>query len=844
MGLSPETSHELLQLAAETLGGCLGLIDGAHCRELYLAEGLERLRPQLEGAGLLLHCDGALRARLATQRAGRLRGTLTLEDGRYLLEGHLSGEGHELRLSAQLRTPAQALQTQVEALGRSIEAVDFPMALCRAEPPHDCLYVNSSFQVNTGYSAAELRGRNLAFLQKEEAPYEVRQEIRAALSDGRGCQVLLPNYRKDGSRYLTQLSLLPLFGPDGESLSMYLGFNRDVTAEAADRVRLHRERSLLAEAERVAGCGSWEFDASSGEVWWSEGIYALTGWPSDRPAPDVATQRNQMFDPEQFDELMRRLQRCIETGEPYGFDIQLRVPERGTIWVHARGRRVSPPGAPAKLVGTLQDVQARKETEAVLARARQDAEEAGRAKAQFLANMSHEIRTPLNGVLGAATLLDGARLGPEERELVRTIRSSGEALLSLLNDVLDFSKIEAGQLVLERVPFDVEGVLEEVAQLFVTAASARGTRILVELDPDVPSHIHGDPTRLRQVVSNLVGNAVKFTSEGTIRLRVAGSRKDRLRVEVEDDGIGIPAEVQGRLFKPFIQADNSTSRRFGGTGLGLSISRHLVRKMGGDLTVRSEPGVGSCFTLEIDATPASRSPARSILGGHRVALVGLPAPEQVRVERALTEAGARIVDEGSADVRVTAGDVCDPKASVHLWPGAPPSDAPSGPVHLVSPVRRSGLLDAVASLVSTDAEASAPTVSAERFDAVRVLVVDDNAVNRKIAGRLLERVGVSVALAEGGLEAVAACEQEAFHLVLMDIQMPEVDGYQATQMIRERLEAPPPIVALTANALAQDRKQAFDIGMDGYLTKPVRLDDLKNLLREHAPRSPSENADR
>jgi signal transduction histidine kinase len=385
------------------------------------------------------------------------------------------------------------------------------------------------------------------------------------------------------------------------------------------------------------------------------------------------------------------------------------------------------------------------------------AEASTRAKSEFLAMMSHEIRTPMNGILGMVQLLDFTSLSEEQRGYVNTIRSSGDTLLVLINDILDFSKIEAGQLELEQRSFSLEPTLRSALALFRPEAERKGLSLGIEFAPGIPRHITGDRTRLKQVLSNLVGNAIKFTESGHVRVRVAGKVNDQeqlvLRVEVADTGIGIPPERRDRLFKPFSQVDSSTTRRFGGTGLGLAICARLCEAMGGGIGVISEPGKGSAFRFKV-LLDVARS-----------------APDTV--------------------------------------PGGMPLSMPS-PLAAHPPLR--------------------PAVAATGKSGPLVLVVDDDKINRTLAVAMLGKLGVRAESADCGEDAVLRVTAGDVDVVLMDMQMPGMDGVQATHFIRNLDVRQPHIIALTANAFESDRDRCLAAGMDDFMAKPFQLALLRSKL--------------
>ncbi len=383
-----------------------------------------------------------------------------------------------------------------------------------------------------------------------------------------------------------------------------------------------------------------------------------------------------------------------------------------------------------------------------MAAARAEAEQASRAKSEFVSRMSHELRTPLNAIIGFADLLEAEPLSPSHRNYVSLINSSGRHLMELINAVLDLAKIEAGGLVLEEIPFDFAAAIEDVESIVGERAAEKGLEFVATVSPALPRRVMGDPTRLRQVLINLLVNAVKFTERGTVSLRVAPDG-DNIQFAVRDSGIGMDEQARGRLFQPFSQGDESITRRYGGTGLGLVISKELIEAMGSDIEVESAPGAGTCFWFRLPLKPA---------------------------------------------------------------PDVPGTDAATAP-----PVAAAAAEPAWASLI-----------------AGRVLLVDDNLVNQKVAGAMLGKLGLSYDLAVNGVEAVRCVGDKDYALVLMDVEMPEMDGITATRRIREReaAEGRPrlPIIAMTANALRKDRERCLAAGMDGYVAKPISRKTLQDEL--------------
>jgi PAS domain S-box-containing protein len=538
-------------------------------------------------------------------------------------------------------------------------------------------------------------------------------------------------------------------------------------------------------------------------------------------------------------------------------------------------------GAISHLIATGTDISDQRRGAEALRVSTIEALAASRAKSEFVANMSHELRTPLNGVIGMLELLEDTPLTGEQRALVRTAVSSGDALVGVVNDVLDFSKIEAGKLELERRPFDPREIAESTCEMLAPEAHAKGVELTLWVGESVPAALVGDAHRVRQVLTNLIANAVKFTARGEVSVHVEASGDDpvSLRVEVTDTGIGIEPEQLARLFEPFTQADTSTTRRFGGTGLGLAISRRLVAIMHGSLSADSVPGSGSTFRVVVplavaDGPRPSRRGRVALPPTTRVLVVYDNATNRRIVrgylrdrvvvcdEAASGSAALAMLEEAAAAGRAYELLVLDSEmpelsgADVVRAMRATPSlagcrvvmltSAGSEPIEgvhkrIAKPIRRAALLDALAEVLagepSVEGAAAGELVADGSGTRGRVLVAEDNPVNQLVIETLLRKRGFHVDRASDGVEVVARLDHQVHDAVFMDCQMPNLDGYEATARIRaaEHGEFHVPIIAMTAHALAGDREKCLRAGMDDYLSKPVRTEELDPVLERWLP---------
>jgi two-component system, sensor histidine kinase and response regulator len=589
-----------------------------------------------------------------------------------------------------------------------------------------------------------------------------------------------------------------------------------------------------------------------------------------------------------------------EKGFVNDFQSEIRRKDGSRIWISERARAVrDKDGKLLYYEGTVQDVTARREADAAITEARDAALESARLKTEFLANMSHEIRTPMNGVIGMTGLLLDTDLQPKQREFAETITSSAESLVAIINDILDFSKIEAGMLTFEEIDFQLHTAVEAGVELLAERAAAKELELASLIRGDVPAALRGDPGRLRQVITNLVGNAVKFTDRGEVYVEARKVDEDadsvRVRFSVRDTGVGISKEAQGKLFQAFVQADGSTTRKFGGTGLGLAICKQLVRQMDGEIGVESELGKGATFwftarflkqpearpiaipqiellrrsrILVVDDQPTSRSVIHHLLEAagirEELAVSGAEALVAVRSAAAKNQPfDAVLIDmqmpemDGMALARAIKADRRVAHTPLVMMTCRDRRDDPEAmrdvgiDAYVTKPLKRAALFDCLRSALSDDdagvsmdatlvALKRAPAAAAPMAGlALRILVAEDNEVNQKVALHQLKKLGFAAEAVANGNAALAALRQRDYDLVFMDCQMPELDGYEATARLRqiEGGKRHTWVVAMTANTLEGDREKCIASGMDDYVAKPVKTNDMLAALNRYVQRT-------
>ncbi|HEY0943394.1 MAG TPA: PAS domain-containing protein [Steroidobacter sp.] len=843
--------------------------------------GKERVsyRYRIRGrSGRLLHVQTHARVLLA-------------EDGGMQLLGVSWDITKEIEAAERLQQQAQMLRDVERRLERA--SLSSSEGHWEKDMVSGTLWFSSSYHTLLGYQPGELSNAPDAATERfhPDDISRARHVFRQHVKYGTPFDLMMRLQMKNGEyRWFRHRGMVER-DEHGKPRSM-AGSIQDAHEQKLAEDALRHTQQRLERAIKGTQDGLWEMDVD-GSSWHSPRVAELLGY-TEGELPPGSNFLQEFLHPDDVETIAAASRVHFQQRLPYDVEIRLRTRSGEYRWYRARATAErDADGRPLRLSGSLQDVTEARSAREALLQATEAAESANRAKSEFLANVSHEIRTPMNGIIGMTGLLLESPLDRTQRDYAETIRSSADSLLIVINDILDFSKIEAGKLDIEAIELDLRDIAEEVGVMLAFQAAAKNLELVVHIHPNVPNRVVGDPQRIRQCLINLVSNAIKFTREGEIVVEVSVETVDGRQCshfEVRDTGIGIAPGTLQNLFQPFVQADSSTTRHFGGTGLGLSIVRRLVQMMGGDVGAHSELNKGSRFWFTVPLTVATQTapPApppqdltrlgrrvlvvddnetnRRVLAGqlihagfevslagggieamsllHAAAVDGHPFEVVLADHRMHDMDGAALGERINADRQLSQARLVmltsvDGHGDIHRFA------ALGFAAYLTKPIRTRELLKCLDRVLAHDSRQwhmqSQPivtrnTLAPHLMDAYRgtVLLVEDNAVNQKVAVRFLERMGCTVRVADNGVEAVRACEETTFDLVLMDLQMPVMDGITASQRIREREtgDGRPnvPIVALTANAMASQLERCMDAGMNAFLTKPLEIPRLHEVL--------------
>jgi two-component system, sensor histidine kinase and response regulator len=786
--------------------------------------------------------------------------------------GLVAGDGEETRHQSRER-----YLTILESIEDGYYEVDLKGNL---------VFFNDALCVQLGYSRDKLLGLNYRSYMDEVNARKVYQAFNRTYETGkpeRGIEYeTIPG---DGSRRHTETSVALIRDAAGKKIG-FRGITRDISArkrvEDALRQSEERYRTILEGIEDAY----YELDLKGRLTYFNDAISTIHGYTRDEL---MLMPYQKYVNKEIAQKLFEVFRNIYQTGKPIrNLQFESVAKDGGTRYLESSVSLIKDrEGQPVGFRGITRDVSERKQVEIDLQRAKEAAEAATRSKSEFLANMSHEIRTPLNGILGMYNLLLSTNLDAEQADYVETGKRSADSLMTIINDILDFSKIEAGKLDLEILDFDLRKAMEEVVELSAMQAHHKDLEFIYQVHPDIPSLLKGDPGRLRQIITNLAANAIKFTKSGEVVIRLTPREETpthiKIHFAVQDTGIGISQEDQQRLFKSFHQVDASTTRRYGGTGLGLAICKRLAELMGGEIGVESRIGVGSTFwfTALFEKQPDAQEkafllpePLRNkrilvvddsktnleILTGYLHAWgcicdVAWDGEMALSVMHAVAKVGAAF-DMVIVDMRMPEMDgaelgrriKADPElretriimlTSQGLRGDAATVKSIGFSAYLMKPIRRSQLFDCLVMVLggyrSQFQQAEPQLVTRHSIEdakrkKIRILLAEDNTVNRKLALVLIEKFGFRADAVANGLEAVQALELAPYDLVLMDVQMPEMDGLEATRIIRDPrsgvLDHAIPIIAMTAHAMKGDREMCLKAGMDDYVAKPIEPEQL------------------
>ncbi len=751
---------------------------------------------------------------------------------------------------------------------------------------HNIVMVNNSQVRKFGKPATEMVGKKCFQEFHKRDSVCPHCPVDRAITDRKPIVVETEGVMDNGKRFNVMVHAFPIFGQDGKVKSVI-----EVVEDITERKRVQdalresemKYRTILENIED----GYYEVDIAGNFTFFNDPFCSILGYSKKEL---MGTNFRQHTDKEVSNEVYQAFNKIFNTGKPEkGFQYEILRKDgikrhteiSASLMKDSEGHRVG-------FRGIMRDTTDRMQAEEALKEAKSAAEAANRAKSEFLANMSHEIRTPMNGIIGMTELALETDLTEEQRDYLEMVKLSADSLLGLLNQILDFSKIEAGRIELEEINFDLRNTVENIVEMLAFKAKETDLELVCHIRPDVPTALVGDPGRIRQILVNFMGNAIKFTQEGEVVIGVEVEKEEDssviLHFFVSDTGIGIPPDKIETIFDSFVQADSSTTRRYGGTGLGLSISKQIVEIMGGRTWVESEPGKGSTFhftapfglayieakdalhfreldlsgvpVLVVDDNATNRSVFQEMTSLWGLVPDGAENGKEalVKIKKAfesgnpyrllLLDFHMPEMDGFEVAKRVKEGPYGKDMEIVMVTSLGQKGDASyckevgiSG--YLVKPVKQSDLLDAITIALGHPAEEKIPVITSYTIQEARrrlnILLAEDNLVNQKLAVKILEKRGHRVIVALDGKEAIEKFQEEHFDLILMDIQMPEIDGFEATQMIREKEKQEAghiPIVAMTAHATKKDRESCLQAGMDDYVSKPIKVEELFTVIEK------------
>ncbi len=794
------------------------------------------------------------------------------------------------------RSRAEALATEITESLRTSERESKRLAMVASRTSNAVAitddqsrieWVNEGFVRMTGYTLEEVKGRVPgSFLQGPLTDPDTIKLMRDGVKSGEGFKTEVLNYHKDGHTYWLEIEVQPLKMEDG-FITGYMAIESDITERKEAEQQLQASEQRLSSLTREVPGVIFQFEVTAegkrSFTFFSEAYRELFGRDPEIVLTRAAILLTTVHEDDRR-KVRNSLEEAIKNSAPWMCIYRIRRPDNTVRWIDARSTNSQDAEGTKYWYGVLNNITETQEAKFAAEKAQAKAEEANLAKSQFLAMMSHEIRTPMNGVIGMTSLLLDTELNDQQREFADIVRSSGENLLTLINDILDFSKIESGKLDLELTEFNVRDCAEGALDLFAHKAAQVGVDLLYEIADDVPIEVKGDVTRLRQIIVNLIGNALKFTTKGEIELNIyighneAGEKE--LVVSVRDTGIGISEAGIGKLFQSFSQVDASTTRKYGGTGLGLAISKRLAELMGGRMWVESEDGVGSIFRFSIKPEWVSAKSRKYLpterpnLRDKRVLIVDDSETNRRIISTLITKWGMSEVNAESGEAALALIEKEEPFDLAILDMQMPEMDGvmlatkirqqpdyKELPLILLSsighqadesamsifdsvltkPAKPSQIYDAIIKVLGTTtpfpieikAKSSQPVIDENKAHSDRILMAEDNTVNQKVALHMLAKLGYRCDSVSNGQEAVDAIASRDYDVILMDMQMPEMDGLEATRTIRkhQRKDKPSPwIIALTANAMEGDRERCLEAGMDDYLSKPIKSSPLATAL--------------